>query len=97
MNLDDMTPVGGGDLRGPAAPSTSKLAGTFSETKITDPAEVWAPRSRDVGVDTSTRYDPYRLPGRESERPMARDYAGADGPLSFHDVGVRTRAAVRPG
>ena len=38
-----------------------------------------------------------RYLGAESERPAEREYAGADGPLSFHDVAAQTRAAVRPG
>ena len=95
MDISDMAPIGGGDLRGPAAPSISKLAGSFTPTASPQPDDIWNPRGREVGVD-DRRADPYGLPGAGSERPVQRDYTGMDGALSFADVAGNVRAAVRP-
>lgn len=101
MNLDDMTPVGGGTLRGQAAPSTSKLAGTFSETRAVDPSEIWQPHSREVapGDRPLSNPDPYARPGAASERPARWEHMGERGVFAVPghtEVAQMTRAAVRP-
>ena len=88
---------GGGTLRGPAAPSTSKLAGTFTQTQIQHPDTIWSPRGSELAPPDrplTTSRDAYQE--AESERPVEREHAGADGPLSFHSVAGNVRAAVRP-
>jgi len=104
MNMSDMAPVGGRDLRTPARvsqPAVSEPVGTFTQTASPHPDEIWSPRGSEIAPPdrplSSTRFDPYQRPGAETERPMAREHVGDEYPFSFHDVARTARAAVRPG
>ena len=90
MNMDDMTPVGGGSLRGPAAPSAEPVA-TFTPTQAVHPDTIWSPRGGELAPPDrpiSPTRDYYS--GAESERPASLSYMAAD----LHRT---VRAALRPG
>lgn len=48
MNLDDMTPAGGGALRAPAAPAVAEPVATFTPTPVIHPDEIWSPRGSEL-------------------------------------------------
>jgi hypothetical protein len=49
MDLNDLTPAGAGSLRAPAAPAIREPVGTFSETRVQHPDEIWNPRGSEIG------------------------------------------------
>ena len=91
MNLEDMTPAGGGKLRsGPDEP-VRQTVGTFTPTQIQHPDEIWNPRGGELAPPDrpiSPTRDYYS--GAESERPASLSYMAAD----LHRT---VRAALRPG
>ena len=90
MNMDDMTPAGGGDLRGPTAPAAEPVA-TFTPTQAVHPDTIWSPRGGELAPPDrplSPTRDYYS--GAESERPASLSYMAAD----LHRT---VRAALRPG
>lgn len=97
INDSDLAPVGGGQLRGQAEPAVRQTAGTFTPTQAQHPDTIWSPRGGELAPpDRPLGPTPDAYTRAESERPVSRDYTGADGPLSFHGPAAQTRAAVRP-
>ena len=99
MDINDMTPVGGGDLRGPEAPSISKSAGTFTPTASPHPDLIWNPRGGELappGRPLSPSPDAYT--DAPAERPVPAAHM-ADDPVmgSLPDTHRAIRAALRPG
>jgi hypothetical protein len=92
MNLEYLTPVGGGELRGPAAPSITRMAGTFTPTAIQHPDEIWSPRGSEIAPPQRPfTPSPDYANTAESERPVQVSY------MSHADVAGNVRAALRPG
>lgn len=94
MNLDDMTPAGGGSLRdpgAPAAPAIRQTVATFTRTASPHPDTIWSPRGGELAPpDRPLSPSPDAYTDAESERPAPRDYMGTD----LHRT---VRAALRPG
>jgi hypothetical protein len=90
MNLDDMTPAGGGSLRGQAEPAVSSPVGTFTPTQAVHPDTIWSPRGSELAPTDRPLTSRDAYPGAESERPATLSYMAAD----LHRT---VRAALRPG
>lgn len=98
INDTDLAPVGGGTLRGPAAPSVSKTAGTFTPTRAVHPDEIWSPRGGEIAPPDRplTPAPDYAV---ESERPVRAAYMGETPTVGnlVRDMHPVVRAALRPG
>lgn len=99
MNLDDVTPAGGGSLRGPAAPAVSEPVATFTRMQAVHPDEIWSPRGGELAPQQRPLSpSPDYYAHAESERPVPAAHMG-EGPI-VGDL-VRTsrtvRAMLRPG
>ena len=103
MDLSDMTPVGGGDLRGPATlsePVIRQTVGTFSATQAPHPDLIWSPRGSELAPPDrplSPSRDAYA--DAESERPVRAAYMGERPTVGnlVRDTHRAVRAALRPG
>ena len=100
MNLDDLTPSGGGSLRGPAAPAIREPIATFTQTRAMHPDDIWSPRGGEFAPQQrpfSPAPDYYAR--AESERPVPAMHMGETpivGDL-VNDTHRAVRAALRPG
>lgn len=95
MNLEDLTPAGGGALRSPVAPRVSEPVATFTRTEAPHPDLVWSPRGGELAPQDRPLSQPvsYEAP---SERPTERVSMGFD--VAHHIVaGRQIRAAMRLG
>jgi hypothetical protein len=100
VNLDDLTPSGGGSLRGLAAPAVREPVATFTQTRAMHPDEIWSPRGTELALpERPPRHMPDHYAGAESERPVPASYMGESlivGDL-VRDTHRAVRAALRPG
>jgi hypothetical protein len=98
MNLDDLTPAGGGSLRGAIAPPAREPVATFTPTSITHPDLIWSPR----GGELAPPQRPLSQPIVYETAPSDRETMGGGGDtptrdLDFNAPARMVRAAVRPG
>lgn len=100
MDINDMAPVGGGELRGSPAEPVRQTIGTFTPTRTQHPDEIWSPRGSELAPPDrplTTSRDAYA--GAESERPMPVAHMG-ESPIVgnlVRDMHPVIRAALRPG
>jgi hypothetical protein len=100
MNLDDVTPAGGGSLRGPAAPAVSEPVATFTLTRAVHPDEIWSPCSGELSPPQRPLTPaPDYCAGAESERPVPAAHMGETPTVGnlVRDTSRAVRAALRPG
>jgi len=102
MDLDDMTPAGGGSLRGASRLTLSEPVATFTPTITLHPDEIWHPRGGELSAGRPWRADS-NLSGSqfggaaaESARPAMASAGGLDD-MPADNVGRTVRAALRPG
>lgn len=100
MNLEEMTPAGGGSLRGRAAPAVSEPVATFTLTQPQHPDTIWSPRGGELASpqrSVSPALDYYA--GAEAERPRPVVHMGETPILGslVRDTSRDVRAALRPG
>jgi hypothetical protein len=99
MNLDDLTPAGGGSLRALAAPAVHEPVATFTPTRAVHPDEIWSPRGSELARQQrplSPAPDYYA--GAESERPVPAAHMGESPIVGDLVSASRTvRTALRPG
>ena len=98
MNLDDMTPVGGGTLRQPTCPRAGRAV--HADPDPAHPDEIWQPLGRvaDItrgGVQGSP-FGGYR-PGHGLEHESVDKAERAAQNASHTVAAARVRAPVRPG
>lgn len=96
MNLNDLTPSGGGSLHGPVTRAAEPVA-TFTLTRAMHPDEIWNPR----GSETAPPGRPLRHTryAEESERSRPAGHMGetpSAGNL-VRDTSRTVRAALRSG
>lgn len=99
MNLDELTPAGGGSLRAPAAPAVHEPVATFTLTRAMHPDEIWSPRSGELAPPARPlSAAPGYYSGAESERPVPVVHMG-ETPIvgNLVDTSRAVRAALRSG
>ena len=89
MNMENLTPAGGGKLRGPAEPVRQPVRDLHSDARQ-HPDEIWNPRGGSWPRQSARSAPRPTIPGAESERPASPADMGAN----LHRT---LRAALRPG
>lgn len=99
MNLDDLTPSGGGSLRATAAPAVAEPVATFTPTRVIHPDEIWSPRGSELArLARPFGSAPDYYAHAESERPVPALHMG-ERPIigNLVDTNRAVRAMLRPG
>ncbi len=95
MDLNDMAPAGGGELRGSPAEPVRQTVGTFTPTQAQHPDEIWSPRGGEL-APPDRPLGPSRDATQEGLSPsgpcLRPTWAATD--QWMHPV---VRAALRPG
>jgi hypothetical protein len=100
MDLNDMTPAGGGELRGGPAEPVRQTVGTFTPTQIQHPDAIWSPRGGELAPpDRPLTPSPDAYARAESERSAPAAYMGETPTVGnlVRDMHPVVRAALRPG
>jgi hypothetical protein len=99
VNLDDLTPAGGGALRATAAPAVAEPVATFTPTRVIHPDEICSPRSGELSPPQRPLTPaPDYYAHAESERPVPASHMG-ETPImgNLVDTSRAVRAMLRPG
>jgi hypothetical protein len=96
MDLDEMTPAGGGSLRGPAAPPAREPVATFTRPPDLSLDEIWHGGRTTDATRGGTQGIPFGYrPGHSlGHEPIARAERGA---FDVADTAGSIRTALRPG
>jgi hypothetical protein len=100
MDLDDLTPVGGSSLRGPAAPAVREPVATFTLTRAVHPDEIWSPRGSEIAspqrpLSPAPGHGFEHEPVNRAERDAQQTAQNAGQSLADHAASIR--ATLRPG
>jgi hypothetical protein len=100
MDLDDLTPAGGGSLRRPVAGPHGQVVATFSAPQTPDPAELWEPFTRmNDRTRNASQGNPFGRPGHSIEyEPVDRAERNSEHTVqTVAGHAAIIRAAIRPG
>jgi hypothetical protein len=99
VNLDDLTPSGGGSLRATAAPAVAEPVATFTPTRVIHSDEIWSPRGAELAsLERPFGSAPDYYAHAESERPVPASHMGETPVMgNLVDTSRTVRAALRPG
>jgi hypothetical protein len=103
MDLEDLTPAGGGSLSRPVLGPHGRPVVTFTAPPALHPDELWTPLSRTNDMTSGgVQGAPFGRPGYALEHEPLDTAEKQSGQLvqkafSLHDTGGQIRSALRPG